>query len=123
MACNRRKATRHETSNRSDEVDRVRAIAEERSIQTDLLRCIFGNPFQAMEFDPAWVTATVASLAHAAYDERLEPSYQLDHSRLAVLSDALEEAGCTDAAILDHLRSPGPHVRGCWVIDSILGKS
>ena len=42
--------------------------------------------------------------------------------RLPILADALEEAGCTDAAILGHLRGPGPHVRGCWVIDLLLGK-
>jgi hypothetical protein len=40
----------------------------------------------------------------------------------AILADALEEAGCTDAAILSHLRGPGPHVRGCWVVDLLLGK-
>ena len=58
-----------------------------------------------------------------AYDERLMPSGELDLGRLAVLSDALEEAGCTSAEILTHLRSPGPHVRGCWALDLILGKS
>jgi hypothetical protein len=42
--------------------------------------------------------------------------------RLAVLADALEEAGCADADILSHLRGPGPHVRGCWVVDLLLGK-
>jgi hypothetical protein len=47
----------------------------------------------------------------------------LDNDRLAVLSDALEEAGCDDADLLDHLRSPGPHVRGCWVLDLLLGKA
>jgi len=45
-----------------------------------------------------------------------------DASRLPVLADALEEAGCTDQTILDHLRGPGPHGRGCWVIDLLLGK-
>ena len=47
----------------------------------------------------------------------------LDRARLAVLSDALEEVGCTDTALLSHLRSPGPHVRGCWALDLVLGKS
>jgi len=41
---------------------------------------------------------------------------------LPVLADALEEAGCTDADLLGHLRGPGPHVRGCWVLDLLLGK-
>jgi hypothetical protein len=61
-------------------------------------------------------------LAQAAYVERLLPSGRLDNARLAVLSDALEEAGCTDDSILSHLRSPGPHVRGCWALDLILDR-
>ncbi len=67
--------------------------------------------------------ATLARLAADAYDCQAEPLGHLEHARLAVLSDALEEAGCTDADILSHLRSPGPHVRGCWALDLILGKS
>jgi hypothetical protein len=46
----------------------------------------------------------------------------LDPARLTVLADALEDAGCTDADLLGHLRSPGPHVRGCWAVDLVLGK-
>jgi hypothetical protein len=46
----------------------------------------------------------------------------LDPFRLSALADALEEAGCTEAAVLDHLRSPGPHVRGCWVVDLLTGR-
>ena len=46
----------------------------------------------------------------------------LDPFRLALLSDALEESGCDDA-LLAHLRSPGPHVRGCHVVDLILGET
>jgi hypothetical protein len=87
------------------------------------LRCVFGNPFRLASFDPAWATATVASLAQGAYEEHTLPSGELESARLAVLSDALEEAGYTDADILIHLRSPGPHVRGCWAVDLILGKS
>jgi hypothetical protein len=64
----------------------------------------------------------LTSLAVAAYEERLLPSGHLDNARLAVLSDALEEAGCSDEEILAHLRSPGPHIRGCWALDHILGK-
>ena len=55
-------------------------------------------------------------LAEAIYEERA-------FDRLAVLADALEEAGCTNPDILGHLRGPGPHVRGCWVLDCLLGKS
>jgi hypothetical protein len=50
------------------------------------------------------------------------PAGQLDPTRLAVLADAVEEAGCTDADLLGHLRGPGPHVRGCWAVDLLLGK-
>jgi hypothetical protein len=47
----------------------------------------------------------------------------LDNTRLAVLADALEESGCTSEDVLGHLRGPGPHVRGCWVVDLCLGRS
>jgi hypothetical protein len=85
-----------------------------------LLRCIVGNPFRPSSVDPAIATPTVISLARAAYDERLLPGGELEGGRLAVLSDALEEAGCYDADILDHLRGPGLHTRGCWVVDLLL---
>ena len=96
------------------------------ALQCDLLRDIFGNPFQPATLDSAWLTwndAAVVRLAHAAYEERHLPAGTLDSGRLAVLADALEEAGCADADILDHLRGPGTHVRGCWPIDLCLGKS
>jgi hypothetical protein len=67
------------------------------------------------------LTRSVASLAEAAYEHRDLPSGHLEPARLAVLSDALEEAGVT-GEILDHLRSTGPHVRGCWAVDLILAK-
>jgi hypothetical protein len=66
---------------------------------------------------------TVIQVAEAAYDERQLPEGTLDPARLAVLADALEDAGCNDAELLGHLRSPGPHVRGCWAVDLVLGKS
>lgn len=87
-----------------------------------LLRCVVGNPFCHVIIDPACLTPNVIHLATAAYDERSMPSGELDPARLAVLSDALEEAGCDTQDILTHLRSPGPHVRGCWAVDLILGK-
>ena len=71
--------------------------------------------------EPDWTTPDVVTIASAAYSAIL-PNGQLGPFRLAILSDALEEAGCTDAAIFDHLRSPGPHVRGCSALDLILGK-
>jgi hypothetical protein len=88
-----------------------------------LLREIVGNPFRPVSLAPAWLTPAVLKLAQAAYDNRLLPSGLLDNGGLAVLADALEEAGCDHQDILSHLRGPGPHTRGCWVVDLILGKS
>jgi hypothetical protein len=71
----------------------------------------------------AWNDGTVVKLAQAAYDRRALPAGTLDNIRLAVLADALEEAGLTDAGLLDHLRSAGPHVRGSFALDAVLGRS
>ena len=90
--------------------------------QSALLRCIFGNPFRPVSFNPDWQTPTVRGLATAAYDERILPSGTLDPDHLAVLADALEDAGCDNVDLPSHLRGPGPHVRGCWVIDLLLRK-
>ena len=98
------------------------ARAAHRNLQCGFLQCIFGNAFRPVSIPPVWQTPTVTSLATAAYEERSLPSGELDPGRLAVLSDALEEAGCDNSDFLDHLRSPGPHVRGCWVVDLLLGK-
>jgi hypothetical protein len=86
--------------------------------QCALLRCVFGNSFRPAAFDPAWRTPLVVSLAESAYAERLLPSGELDPQRLAVLADALEEAG-GDGELLGHLRGPGLHVRGCWAVDLV----
>jgi hypothetical protein len=86
------------------------------------LRDVLGNPFRprlAVGFCP-W--PEVLALARVAYEQRTLPSGALDPVCLAVLSDALEEAGCTDADILGHLRLAGPHVRGCWPLDLVLGR-
>lgn len=91
----------------------------EREAQASLVRCIFGPISHPTSLDPAWLSwndGTVRKLAQASYDERA-----FDH--LPILADALEEAGCTDADILSHCRQPGEHVRGCWVVDLLLGKS
>jgi hypothetical protein len=83
------------------------------------LRDIFGDPFRTISVDSLWTEwndHTVPRLAQAIYDE-----YAFD--RLPILADALEEAGCTDADILNHCRKPGEHVRGCWVVDLLLNKS
>jgi hypothetical protein len=94
--------------------------------QCALLRDVFGNPFRPVSADPAWLSwggGVVVDLAQAAYEERHPPGGNLDAVRLAVLADALEEAGCNDADILGHLRGPGPHVRGCFYLNLLLGKS
>lgn len=93
----------------------------DRQEQCHLFRDIF-NPFRTATFDPVWRTDTVVRLAAASYEERALPSGHLDPARLAVLADSLEDAGCGDAELLAHLRSAGPHVRGCWALDAVLGR-
>lgn len=90
-----------------------------------LVREIAGNPFCPISISSsilAWNDGIVVRLAQAAYDERILPAGTLDNTRLLILADALEEAGCTDEQILAHLRGGGEHYRGCWVIDLLLGK-
>jgi hypothetical protein len=103
----------------------VRGRKSEKAFQAALVRDIFGNPFRTTRIAPGWLTwrrRAIPKLAQAAYDERKLPGGELDPKRLAALADALEEAGCADADILGHLRGPGPHVRGCWVLDLLLRK-
>jgi hypothetical protein len=112
--------------------DATRRAARDRSgewedvVQARLLRDLFGPlPFRTVVIPASirtWNDRLVVRLAQAAYDERRLPEGTLDNGRLAVLADALEEAGCSDADILGHLRGPGPHVRGCWAVDLLLGK-
>ena len=70
----------------------------------------------------AWKEGIIPRLAKAVYDERILPAGKLDNTRLAILADALEEAGCTDEQMLSHLRSGGEHYRSCFVLDALLGK-
>jgi hypothetical protein len=97
----------------------------EKPAQAALIRDVFGSPpCQGMTARPAWLGwdgGLIASLARAAYEERQLPSGLLDPARLVVLADALEEA-CAEAELVAHLREPGPHVRGCWALDFVLGK-
>jgi hypothetical protein len=90
-------------------------LAERRALGTVLLD-MFGNPFRPVAVDAPWLTPPVVKLAQAIYEERA-------FDRLPVLADALEEAGCADPDILSHCRGPGPHVKGCWLVDLLLGKS
>jgi hypothetical protein len=93
----------------------------EKPAQAALLREVLGNPFPAVVADPSWSSKEVRSLAEAAYRERSLPSGALDPVRLSVLADALEDAGA-EGALVGHLRSRGPHVRGCFAVDCVLGK-
>jgi hypothetical protein len=62
-----------------------------------------------------WNGATISKLAQAIDDHEA-------FDRLPILADALEEAGCASAAILDHCRKPARHYRRCWVIDCLRGR-
>jgi len=94
--------------------------ATEGIAQAALLHDIFGPlPFRPVAIVPTWLTwnhGTIPALARRIYENR-----SFEH--MTILADALEVAGCTKADILDHCRRPGEHVRGCWVVDLILGKS
>ncbi len=88
----------------------------EKAAQAHLLRCIFGPlPFRPVTIDPACRTPNVIALAQAIYNDRA-------FDRLPALANALVAAGCDNQDILAHCRSEGPHVRGCWVVDLVLGK-
>jgi hypothetical protein len=92
------------------------SVPEELRTQAHLIRDIIGNPYRSVSLDPAWRTLTVLQLGQSIYDDRA-------FDQLPILADALEDAGCQNASILQHLRSPGPHVRGCWALDLILGRN
>jgi len=83
--------------------------------QAGILRDVFGNPFRPVTFSPDWRTDTALTLARQMYDAR-------EFSAMPILADALMDAGCNNDDILNHCRSGGPHVRGCWVCDLVLGK-
>ena len=92
-----------------------RANAERRT-HCDLIRELFGNPFCPVAFPPSWRTDTAITLARQMYDAR-------EFSAMPILADALQDAGCDNDDVLNHCRAPGVHVRGCWVVDLVLGKS
>jgi hypothetical protein len=86
-------------------------------VHADLIRCIFGNPFREAAFDPAWRTSAAVALATQMYESR-------DFGSMAILADALEDAGCDSDDVIAHCRDPkGCHARGCWVVDRVLGKA
>jgi hypothetical protein len=83
--------------------------------QVQATRDILGNPFRPVAIGPAWRTSTVVALARGIYDEKA-------FDRMPILADALQDAGCDNDDVLSHCRGGGPHVRGCWVVDLLLGK-
>ncbi|MCI0699658.1 MAG: hypothetical protein L0241_01040 [Planctomycetia bacterium] len=88
----------------------------ERAAQADLLRNIFGpRPKSPIKLKSEWRTDTAVSLARTMYESR-------EFSAMPILADALQDAGCDNEDILNHCRGDGPHVRGCWVVDLVLGK-
>jgi hypothetical protein len=107
--------------------DTVKAGADaEAGVQATILRDILGNPFRLVPLNADWLKwngGTVEQIARDTYEARSLPGGELPTSRLSLLADALEDAGCTDIQILEHLRGPASHVRGCWVIDALLAKS
>jgi hypothetical protein len=89
--------------------------AEYRALPV-LIREIFGYPFRPVAANPAWLTPTVLQLARGIYESR-------DFSTMPILADALQDAGCDNADVLKHCRdAKATHVRGCWVVDLVLGK-
>jgi hypothetical protein len=107
------------------------AAGELRRLCADFLRDVVGNPFQGGRgrrfskrarkpqpeplFRSEWGTPAVLALAGEAHESR-------DFSAMPILADALEDIGCSDSLVLAHLRGPGPHIPGCWVVDALLGK-
>jgi hypothetical protein len=100
------------------EADPVNAprLADAHRKQVPLLADIFGNPFRPVPMNPSWLTSTVVALAIGIYQEKA-------FDRMPILADALQDAGCDNEDILNHCRQPGEHVRGCFLLDLLLGKS
>jgi hypothetical protein len=94
---------------------RVAAEAEVAA-QVQMLHCVFDSAIRSVVFDPAWRTSTAVSLAGGMYGSR-------DFGAMPILADALQDAGCDNEDVLNHCRDPNQtHVRGCWVVDRVLGK-
>src|SRR5262249_5536699 len=79
------------------------------------LRDIFGNPFRPVAFSPAWRTENAVALARRMYESR-------EVGAMRLLADVLQEVGCNNEEVLQHCRAAGPHGRGCWVVDMIVGR-
>jgi carbon storage regulator CsrA len=104
---------------RGDKVRLGVVAPREKSVhRREVWEALYG-PWPLPVLDPAWLTwndGTVLRLAGAIAE-------QGNYDALPILADALEEAGCTDAAILDHCRSCHPDSRSSWVVNFILSAS
>jgi hypothetical protein len=94
------------------------ACRAEGAVQSELVRDLFGDPSRPFHFEPDWLCG-----AGRAAAERAQEIYRTGNfESLRLLADVLEQAGCRDRAVLEHCRGPGPHARGCWVLDALLGR-
>jgi len=95
------------------------AWRQQRQLQSVLLRDIFHTPSRlSVQIAPSclgWKNGAVVRAAQATYNRG--GSEDLSH-----LAQLLEHAGCEDGDILEHCRAATGHVRGCWVLDLLLGK-
>jgi hypothetical protein len=100
-------------------VDEVVQVIRDKTGRLNLcaaVRDIFGNPFRPVAFDAAWLTSTAVAIARGMYESR-------DFTAMPILADALQDAGCESEDVLNHCRDEKQtHVRGCWVVDLVLGK-
>ncbi len=101
---------------RLSKTERGKIRANECPEQVLLFRCVFGNPLRPVAFAPAWLTSTVVTLARQMYESH-------DFGAMPILADALQDAGCDNEDVRCHCQdTETKHVRGCWVVDSILDK-
>jgi hypothetical protein len=99
----------------TDAAGRPAAMKRAHQIVRTVMHDVFGNPFRRVAFDPRWRTADTVGVARGIYEDGA-------FERMPLLCDALMDAGCADDAILSHTRRR-VHVRGCWLIDQVLGKT
>ncbi|MBP3955097.1 hypothetical protein J8F10_07365 [Gemmata sp. G18] len=85
-------------------------------MQARILRELFRNPFRTVAFSAEWRTDTTVALARGMYEAR-------EFSAMPILADALQDAGCNHTDVLAHCRGAGAHLRGCWVLDLVLGRA
>lgn len=90
------------------------ALERYQHLLADFVRDIFGNPFQPTVVDPRWLSSSVIDIARAMYAERA-------FERMPILGDALMDAGCDSEEVINHCQAQLPHVRGCWLVDRLLG--